>query len=68
MEIKVPVIVPCVLARDIPSPPATYMNPQTQTTEKLAAAARLDLLELEVYIVKADSLLRGCAKEQEGIK
>ena len=68
VEIKVPVIVPCVLARDIPNPPATYMNPQTQNTEKLAAAARLDLLELEAYIVRADSLLRGCVKELEAIK
>ena len=61
VEIRVPVLVPCVAVPEIPKVPETRMDPVKQTVYQLAAAARLDMADWEQYAVKADSLLRGCA-------
>jgi hypothetical protein len=64
VTVKVPILVPCVSSSDIPEVPATRMDPASQTTYQLAAAARLDMADWEDYAVRADSLLRGCAKQE----
>ena len=66
--IKVPVLIPCVSALEIPSVPATRMNPDTQSTAQLVIAVRLDMIDWEQYAIRADSLLRGCVKALEVVK
>ena len=61
VEIRVPILVPCVTTPEIPKVPETRMDPVKQTVYQLSVAARLDMADWEVYAVKADSLLRGCA-------
>lgn len=65
--IRVPVLVPCVTAEEIPTPPATRMR-REQSGDKTEIAAAADLAEATSYIVKADSLLRGCVKTFEAEK
>ncbi len=65
--VKVSVLEPCVFVDEVPKVPGTWMN-DTQTKEKRRLAVLADLKEAEDYIVKADSLLRGCAKPREATK
>lgn len=55
------VLEPCVYVDEVPKIPGTYMN-ETQTKEQRRAAKLADGNEIEQYVIKADSLLRGCAK------
>lgn len=66
-SVKEPVLIPCVFADEVPKVPGTWMA-DTQTKEKRRLAVLADLKEAEDYIVKADSLLRGCAKPREATK
>lgn len=64
---KVPVLIPCVFADEVPKVPGTWMN-EAQSKDKRRLAVLADLKEAEDYITKADSLLRGCAKPREAPK
>lgn len=67
VEVKVPVLMPCVFVDEVPKVPGTWMNP-AQSKEQRRAALLADSGELEEYLLKADSLLRGCAKPREATK
>lgn len=60
--VKVPVLVKCVSAHEIPPLPATNFRPG-QTTDQLAAAVRADLSDLEEWAIRAEAILRSCAQE-----
>lgn len=62
--VREPVLMPCIYIDEVPKVPGTWMS-TTQTKEKRRLAALADLKEAEAYILKADSLLRGCAKPRE---
>lgn len=51
----------CVTEDEVPKVPGTWMN-ETQTKEQRRAAVLADSKELEDYLLRADSLLRACAK------
>lgn len=59
VEVRVPVPVPCVSAHEVPTVPRTAFKPGGDMKQN-AAAADLDLRELEDYAVKADAVLRQC--------
>ena len=61
VEVPVPVPVPCVSANEIPAVPRTAFRAGGDMKQN-AAAADLDLRELEDYAVRADAVLRQCAK------
>lgn len=61
VEVKVPVLIPCVYDDEVPKVPGTWMS-ESQSSEKRRLAVLADLKQAEAYILKADSLLRGCAK------
>jgi len=65
--IKVPVLVPCVSANEVPAVPGTAFAPG-QSAAQLAAAARADIDNLEAYAIRADALLRGCVQQTDGSK
>ena len=60
VEIKIPVPVPCVSAHEIPQVPRTNFKSGGDMKQN-AAAADLDLRDLEDYAVAADAVLRQCA-------
>lgn len=59
--VKVPVPIPCVSVGEVPPLPATNMRPGMDMKQR-AAAADLDMRDLEDYAVRADAVLRQCAK------
>lgn len=56
-----PVPVPCVSADEVPQMPPTAFAPGGDLKQNAAAAA-LDLERLQDYAVRADAVLRQCAK------
>jgi starvation-inducible outer membrane lipoprotein len=56
-----PVLQPCVFVDEVPKVPGTWLK-TTQTPEQRRLAVIADIKELEEYLTRADSLLRGCAK------
>lgn len=66
-EVLTPVLMPCIFDDEVPKVPGTWMS-DAQTKEKRRLAVLADLKETEDYIIKADSLLRGCAKPREAGK
>lgn len=64
---QVPVLIPCVTREEMPTPPPTYMR-REHSGDKTEIAAAADLAEATAYMVKADSLLRGCVKTFEAEK
>ena len=65
--IKVPVLIPCVTAEEVPRVPPTYMRID-QSPEKKLIAALADLKELDDYLVRSQSLMLGCVKVFEAEK
>lgn len=61
VPVNVPVLIPCVYQDEVPKVPGTWMS-ETQSPEKRRLAVLADLKQAEDYILRADSLLRGCAK------
>ena len=61
VEVNKPVLIPCVYEDEVPKVPGTWMN-TTQSKEQRRAAMIADGNEFEEYFLKADGLLRGCAK------
>ncbi len=59
--VKVPVLQPCVFEDEVPKVPGTWMR-EAQSKEQRRSAVLADVKELEDYVTRADSLLRGCAK------
>lgn len=57
--IKIPVLVPCVTLREIPTIPGTNLNTSTDP-EILVHLLRADIDDFKMYAIKADSLLRSC--------
>lgn len=66
-DFKVSVLEPCIYEDEIPPRPKLWMT-EAQTKEKRRLAVVIDIDELDEYIVKADSKLRGCAKPREATK
>lgn len=61
--VRIPVLVPCVTAEQVPQIPTTpILNGMTDW--QVAVMARKKLLEWTEYAVKADSLLAGCVKPE----
>ena len=60
VEVRIPVPVPCVSASEVPAVPRTSFKPGGDMKQN-AAAADLDLRDLEDYAVRADAVLRQCA-------
>ena len=60
--VKIPVLIPCVEAKDVPAIPTTP-SLDGMTDWQVAVMARRKLLEWTAYAVKADSLLAGCVKQ-----
>lgn len=63
---RIPVLVPCLEAKDVPPPPATYMDPRKPGWQNQVAAA-IDLKMLDEYVVRSQTVMLGCVKafEQE---
>lgn len=61
--VRIPVLVPCLEANQIPEIPTTP-NLDTLTDWQVAVMARRKLLEWSAYAAKADSLLVGCVKPE----
>lgn len=59
--VRIPVPVPCLEAKQIPAPPATYMKPGMEGY-KMELAAAIDLKSLDEYVVRSQSLMWGCVK------
>lgn len=64
---KIPVIVPCLTADQIPPPPPTNMNP-TFSGDRNTVALALDSKQLDQYVVRSQSLMWGCVKSLEEVK
>lgn len=60
-EVRTPVPVPCVSAHEVPQVPRTAFVPGGDVKQNAAAAA-IDLEGLQDYAVRADAVLRQCAK------
>lgn len=63
-EIKTPILQPCIFEDEIPPRPKLWMT-ESQTKEKRRLASVIDIIELDAYVIAADSKLRGCAKPRE---
>lgn len=61
-EVRIPVLMPCLTADEIPKPPGTWMD-ETMTKDKRRLALLADLKELDEYILKSQTLMRGCVKD-----
>lgn len=61
---KIPVLIPCLTADQVPKPPASWMK-ANQSREKMEIAAAADLLELDQYIVKSQGRMLDCVKSFE---
>jgi hypothetical protein len=64
---KVPVLVPCLTADQIPTPPPTNMSPGFSGDRNTIALA-LDSKQLDTYVVRSQSLMWGCVKSLEEVK
>ena len=62
--IRVPVLVPCLTAEQVPRPPSTWMRPG-KSGEYNELAAAIDLQELNDYLVRSQSLMLGCVRALE---
>jgi len=62
--VQVVVRVPCLAEADIPTIPTTVLDPKSDV-KQLEQQFRADLDALRLYAIKADPLLRGCAKLKE---
>ena len=60
VEIRVPIPVRCISAHEVPAIPRTNFKPGADMRQN-AAAADLDLRDLEDYAARADAVLRQCA-------
>lgn len=67
VEVRVPVLQPCVFVDEVPKIPGTWMT-QAQSKDQRRAAKVADDADAVAYILRADSLLRGCAKPREATK
>lgn len=63
----IPVILPCLTREQVPAPPPTWMRAE-RSGEYNELAARIDLQELQDYIVRSQSRMWGCVKSFEDEK
>lgn len=62
------VLEPCVFVDEVPKVPGTLMKTDPAAKAQRRAAIIADAQELEDYVLRADSLLRGCAKPRTEAK
>ncbi len=62
IEIRVPVVQPCIEPSKIEALPATSMPPRTADIEALANGAAADLLRYRELARKQNEMLLGCSK------
>lgn len=61
---KIPVLMPCLKADQIPKPPATFMR-AAQSGEKMELAAIADIQSLKIYVVESQGRMLDCVKSLE---
>jgi hypothetical protein len=63
VRVEVPVMRPCVAAKDVPVPPVPTKVDVTKADQRqLAAAAAVDLKQQDLYIEKAKAIIAACAQ------
>lgn len=62
--IRVPVLVPCLTAEQVPKPPASWMR-VGKSGDYNETAAAIDLKEADEYMVRSQSRMWGCVKSFE---
>ncbi|MGH7605392.1 MAG: hypothetical protein ACRENK_15530 [Gemmatimonadaceae bacterium] len=64
VQVKVPVAVPCFTEAERPVlPPSTPIDPETASTEQLAAAELADAVALADYAAAVDKLFTACTQK-----